>query len=59
MKMWFGHRVLECECGYGTPDKGEFEAHLKKFGHKPKTEAVVKAAKKNEPKEDNNNGLQD
>ena len=58
MKMWFGHKMLECECGYSSPDKAEFEAHLTKLGHKPKTEAVKKVSKKNnEPKEENNDGL--
>lgn len=60
MKTWFGHRMLECECGFCSPDKAEFEAHLTKFGHKPKTEAVKKVSKKNnEPKEEIDNGLHD
>lgn len=33
MKYWFGYPVLECECGFSTPDEDEFLRHLKKYRH--------------------------
>lgn len=58
MKMWFGHPVMECRCGFETPDAEAFGQHLKKTGHLPK-EAPVKKCKKTgvlpeKPKEENN-----
>lgn len=36
MKYWFGYPVLECECGFSTPDEDEFLRHLKKYKHSRK-----------------------
>ncbi len=58
MKTWFGHEMLECKCGWCTPDKAEFEDHLKKFNHE-RLNTVKKVVKKDEPKEENNDGVQD
>lgn len=59
MKYWFGYPVLECECGFETPDEDEFRRHLLKTGHKRKAEPVKKTRNKTgkqpvQPKEENN-----
>ena len=46
MKYWFGYRVLECECGFSTPDEDDFNRHLTMKGHKPKEITEKAPAKK-------------